>query len=167
MASGIQISPCKYEAKSNYFYSKYSLSNHLGVPAFLIENNRLQIEPQRTNINELVIPKLAISFSYFCNIIDEQHICNSFHMWKAHLRKTLCVLSILHLFCKYFEKKLKYTLIQNLRLSSAVLNAMRRQSAAHTAISSRSICAIGLAPGFNSLMKNSLKVCIQNILNYK
>ena len=54
------------------------------------------------------------------------------------------------------------TLIQNLRLSLADLNAIKRLSAAHTATSSRSIQAIGLAPGFNSLMKNSLKVCMQS-----
>lgn len=50
------------------------------------------------------------------------------------------------------------TLIQNLRLSSADLNAIKRLSAAHIATSSRPTQAIGLAPGFNSLMKNSLKV---------
>jgi hypothetical protein len=53
------------------------------------------------------------------------------------------------------------TLIQNLRLSSADLNAIKRLSAEHIATSSRSIQAIGLAPGFNSLMKNSLKVYMQ------
>jgi hypothetical protein len=51
------------------------------------------------------------------------------------------------------------TLIQNLELSSTDLNAIRRQSAPHTAMLSCSAEAIGLEPGFNSLMKNSLNVC--------
>jgi hypothetical protein len=58
------------------------------------------------------------------------------------------------------------TLTQNLRLSSADLNAIKRQSAEHIATSSRSIQAIGLAPGFNSLMKNSLKVYTQCLKVY-
>ena len=53
------------------------------------------------------------------------------------------------------------TLIQNLKLSSTDLNAIRQLSALHTAVSSRFEQAIGLALGFNSLMKKSLNVCIQ------
>lgn len=53
---------------------------------------------------------------------------------------------------------LTYTLIQNRIESSAVSNAINRLSAAHTATSSRSELVIGLAPGFNSLTKNSLNV---------
>ena len=55
--------------------------------------------------------------------------------------------------------KVESTLIHNLRLSSIDLNAINRQSAAHTATSSHSTCAIGLTSGFNSLIKNSLNVC--------
>lgn len=57
----------------------------------------------------------------------------------------------------------KDTLIQNLRLSSAVENAIKRESAAQTAISSRPTKEIGRAPGFSSLIKNSLNVCIKKI----
>ena len=46
-----------------------------------------------------------------------------------------------------------YNLIQNLRETSKDLNAVRRLSAAHTATSSCSVQVIGLAPGFNSLIK--------------
>lgn len=70
--------------------------------------------------------------------------------------------------CKKDGKEI--TLIQNLKLSSTDLKAISRQSAAHTATSSRSIDAIGLEPGFNSLMKNSLNVCpkrnLQDVYNY-
>ncbi|CBI18320.3 unnamed protein product, partial [Vitis vinifera] len=45
------------------------------------------------------------------------------------------------------------TLIQNLRETSKDLNPVRRLSAAHTATSSCSVQAIGLALGFNSLIK--------------
>lgn len=60
---------------------------------------------------------------------------------------------------EFSEQKAMYTLIQNLELSVTELNAIIRQSAAHTATSSCSKQAIGLAPGFNSLVKNSLNVC--------
>lgn len=59
------------------------------------------------------------------------------------------------------EQVIKSTLIQNRMLSSADLKAIKRLSAAHTATSSRSGKAIGLAPSFNSLMKNSLNVWVQ------
>lgn len=45
--------------------------------------------------------------------------------------------------------------------SEAVLNVINRQSAAQTATSSHSAFVIGLTPGFNSLIKNSLNVCTQ------
>jgi len=57
-----------------------------------------------------------------------------------------------------FRLRGRNTLIQNLRLSSTDLKAIKRQSAAHMATLSCSTEAIGLAPGFNSLMKNSLNV---------
>lgn len=68
-------------------------------------------------------------------------------------------LEAFHIQLRIVRKKKKNTLIQNLVLSSTDLNAVRRQSAAHTATSSRSAEAIGLEPGFNSRMKNSLNVC--------
>lgn len=61
------------------------------------------------------------------------------------------------------RKVVKDTLIQNLRLSSAVENAIKRESAAQIAISSHPTQAIGRAPGFSSLIKNSLNVCIKKI----
>jgi hypothetical protein len=51
-----------------------------------------------------------------------------------------------------------FTLIQSLVLSSMELKAIKRLSAAQVATLSWSPCAIGLAPGFSPLMKNSLKV---------
>ena len=57
-------------------------------------------------------------------------------------------------------KAIENTLIQNLRESSTDLNGGRWLSAAHTTTSSRSVQAIGLALGFNSLIKNSLNAYI-------
>ena len=70
----------------------------------------------------------------------------------------------MHIFLqKYQGQVVKPTLIQNRRLSSAELKAIKRLSAEHTATPSCSILAIGLEPGFNSLIKNSLNVCTQKI----
>ena len=67
-------------------------------------------------------------------------------------------------------KAIDNTLIQNLRETSKDLNPVRRLSAAHTATSSCSVQAIGLAPGFNSLIKihwmSAYKVKIQLIQKF-
>jgi hypothetical protein len=51
-------------------------------------------------------------------------------------------------------------LIQKRVASSELLNAINRESAAHTATESMSSYAIGRTPGLSSLMKNSLNVCM-------
>lgn len=99
--------------------------------------------------------------------LKELHYCSKWinpryfkRIWDLQInftRKNCLITGYLHI-SKGEQFKTLFTLIQNLKLSSMHLNAIRRLSAAQTEISSFWGQEIGLAPGFNSRMKNSLNV---------